>query len=307
MEVNLSAEIFHSELNGDMLVQSINGEVARSGFSVGLTSDFRQITDFLRLVAAARYDMFNDNSSALSPFLGMIFTPFGSSIEIPINISYNFRVPSFNELYYLNYGNSDLKPERSTSVNLGVRTQLSEYIKIQSNVFYINTTDMILSVPKSPVQWSAQNVGIVNSYGFELELNGNLLNNMLTYSIAYTRMNVIDKQSGSDNYDKLLPYFPQESMGLTLFATYGEFVLGYTLNYSSFAYSLRDNNHNSIIDNYLIYDVSLTRKFNFDQYAFQLRFDVRNLFDTEFEVIKNYPMPGRIFRASLQFIYGANQ
>ncbi|PKL85043.1 MAG: hypothetical protein CVV22_09890 [Ignavibacteriae bacterium HGW-Ignavibacteriae-1] len=307
LDLNFSTELFHSQLVGDMLDKTLGGQVDRSGFSLGLTSEFLQISDYLRVVAASRLDMFSDNSSALSPFLGVILMPFNGVIEIPINISYNLRVPSFNELYYLNYGNSDLKPERSTSVNLGVRTYLSEHLNIQSNVFYINTSDMILSVPKSPVQWSAQNVGKVDSYGFELDLNGILFDNLLSYSFAYTRMNVIDKQPETPNYDKLLPYFPQESFGLTMFVTYSDFVLGNTFNYSSFAYSLRDNNHSSIIDNYLIYDVSLTKKFNFEQYSFQLRLDVKNLFDTEFEIIKNYPMPGRIFRASLQFIYGENQ
>ncbi len=300
----LSNELFYSMLTGDMLDKSLGGIVSRYGASFSVSADTRQIFDKFDFFIASRIDFFNKHESSVSPYLGFNYSVFEGILEFPASISYNFRIPSFNELYYLNYGNSNLKPEKSISFNVGMNFLPVSNLSAKVNLFMIQTQDLILSVPKTPLLWSAQNVGIAQSCGFEFEAGGSFWEDELNLSIAYTRMDVRDKELNSPNYNKLLPYFPQETIGIFILFKLYDFNFIQKLNYNSFTYSLRSNDINSVVAPYSTFDVAVSKVFKFGSFTLYPRFDIINLFDERFAIIKNYPMPGRMFRFSVNVIYG---
>jgi len=46
-------------------------------------------------------------------------------------------------------------------------------------------------------------------------------------------------------------------------------------------------------------DLSLGYKLGFKDYLFKIKLDVNNVLDQDYEVITNYPMPGRNFALTL--------
>ena len=62
-----------------------------------------------------------DDRKRLSPAVSISWRIF-SDQNVRIRASYKdiFRVPTFNDLYYLRIGNTNLKPERATQYNLGL-------------------------------------------------------------------------------------------------------------------------------------------------------------------------------------------
>jgi outer membrane cobalamin receptor len=46
-------------------------------------------------------------------------------------------------------------------------------------------------------------------------------------------------------------------------------------------------------------DLSISRKWRMENLEWRIKFDVNNLLDQDYEVITNYPMPGRNFALTL--------
>ena len=74
-----------------------------------------------------------------------------------------FRAPTFNELYYEGYGNSDVKPEKSKSFELSLRASLDELLW-QVNVFQTKITNLISG-------WPVDNTKKSTLRGVEIELS----------------------------------------------------------------------------------------------------------------------------------------
>ncbi len=72
-----------------------------------------------------------------------------------------FKAPTFNELYYPFYGDPDIKPEESSSTELGYRLG-----GFQASLFRTRITNLIQS---DPITWLVVNVGKAKLEGAELE------------------------------------------------------------------------------------------------------------------------------------------
>lgn len=62
-----------------------------------------------------------------------------------------FRVPTFNDLYYLRIGNTDLKPERATQYNVGMTWSgllpFINYLNVSVDGYYNRVSDKIVAIP----------------------------------------------------------------------------------------------------------------------------------------------------------------
>ena len=302
--IKLSAEGFSSSLEGDMLSPDVDKSPYRAGLSFALSADKRfqtgEICD-ISLFASARWDMFNDNNPVLSPFFAFMVEPFGTNLKFKSSISRNFRMPSFNELYYLNYGTSGLKPETSISFNQSVNYKLSDF-EFEVNYFNTSTDNLILSVPKSPAVWSAQNIGKSTSEGVELLASGIFLDGVVGIDFNYTYRIVKDMSSGTLNYGKDLVYTPNELININLISNLPyNIMIALNCNYSSFRYSLQSADPSSILPEYYTLNLKIFKEFEIVTLLMKISASIDNLTDQRYAVVKNYPMPGRIFRFGLIF------
>ena len=64
--------------------------------------------------------------------------------------------------------------------------------------------------------------------------------------------------------------------------------------------STNDYSVSGTISPYYMNDLSLSRQFNTSFAAISLRFDVRNLFDEEYESVLSHPMPGRNYGLTIE-------
>lgn len=104
-------------------------------------------------------------------------TTWSASLTLPVNaandllLSYSegFRAPTFNDLYYPQFSNPDLDPERSKSYELQWRSQLSVDSRLEASLYRTDLRDAIIfgagSIPR--------NVASARINGFELALNQN--------------------------------------------------------------------------------------------------------------------------------------
>lgn len=300
LDHNIELSVSYSNLIGNMLQPKLGNKVDDLLVSLSYLAELNNNlnnTTSLSLFGGIRLDKYREREANLSSSIGFILNH--SNLSILSNLSSNFRVPSFNEMYYLNYGNINLKTENNINTNFGINYN-KDYASSGINIFYNFTYDQIQSIPISPVRWSATNIGKIESYGIEFNSNLNLFQDRLTLIFNYTLMSVKDKTPDSFFYNLIPAYTPLELLNIFISTNYKNLELLFSGNYSSYRYSLRNNAINSILKDYLLINLSL--KYNFYILANQIKliFCINNLFDTEYQIIKNYPMPGRMYSFTIK-------
>ena len=72
-----------------------------------------------------------------------ISVPVGQANEFILSYAEGFRAPTFNDLYYPNYGTADLKAEKSKSYELQWRSQLADNVRLESSIYQTKVRDQI--------------------------------------------------------------------------------------------------------------------------------------------------------------------
>jgi vitamin B12 transporter len=213
------------------------------------------------------------------------------------------RVPAFNELYYFGYGNSDLKPEQSRSIEAGAMhafTGKTWATTLKITPFANQTRNKIIAIPINPVQWSTFSIGAVRTLG--LSASGEVrLGDWLAAYGTYTLQRATDRTT---EVHPLLPYTPVET------ATYGvqwgrrrikAFVNG---QYVGWRFALLSNTRSSLLPAYHVVDAGLRYE---QPLGRRLRIlytaQATNLTDTRYEVIRSYPMPPRAVQGRLALLF----
>lgn len=289
-----SIEGGYASLGGRMLQPDVGTLVVRRSMSAAGAWQ-RSLDSTVLMRTALRVDVLNDAGTALSPLISMRWTP-SADIAVRASWSYNFRPPSFNELYYLNYGTSTLRPERSHAVNIGAVWMAASWLSAEVDVFGMRTTDQILSVPTNAVAISAQNVGMTSAIGIEGGVRAALWDDRLMAHWTYTLQDVRDRTGRPGVDGTLLPYVPQEMIGTGLQYADADVHGGLTWTYSSHRYALAGEAWTSMVPSYHLLGASIGVMPRLGPWHADVRVQVDNLLDARYDVIKGFPMPGRAFR-----------
>ncbi len=304
--LDFEAMFEYNELRGKMLQEAAGTRAERS--NIALSSSYfgtSKLTDSQKLNynAAVRYD-YLDEESTISPMLGLSYETESIPLNIKASYSYNFRPPSFNEMYYMNYGNLDLVPERSHSYNLGFASSPLDNIRFETNLFFINTRDQIVSVPKSPITWSAQNLGKVHTKGIEFNATYCPLD-WIKFDIAFTKQSAIDKtpaENNSYNENKQLVYSPEEMLNMLLAVEKYNTLFILESEYISARYTTAGNTPDDKLDAYFLANAGLKYTFDIGDNAISVRLDIKNILDNkDYQIVRNYPMPGRYWNLKISY------
>lgn len=311
-EFNISSEINNNNLIGNMLDISLNNNVNRLNVSLNSFVNYN-LTQFIdnnnfvfNLYNTFRFDHFTDYGNVFSYMLGTDIELKKINSNLNYNYSKNFRPPSFNEMYYLNFGNQDLTPEVSYSHTLFLSNNSLSNLKITNSFNFINLENKIVSLPISPVVWTAYNLGNVNVISYELEAIYNLneiINSDLSINFSYLIQEVKDKTLGSQTYNKFLPYTPKEIISVNLIYKFNNFDFVLINRYNSFRYYTTNNNYNEILSAFLQTDLNISyslKSIFTENKKTILFFNMNNILDNRYELIKNYPMPGVILRGGIK-------
>ncbi len=299
IEANTSGSL--ADLRGDNLDVS-SGDVRRLAGSAWIRVErvFRQASVPLVMIEGTiRGETYSDQPSALSWSAGGSVTPIE---DVPWRlrafVSSNYRVPSFNEQYYRNFGNRELAPERSLNFDLGATLSLKS-LQVEAGWFFITTRNRIIAVPRSPVEWSAKNVGRAQSTGFEARVVAAMFGEAVRVSGNYTRLRATDRTTGGLHSGKLLPYSPEELVSALVRFRKGVVELGASFQRVSHQYALSSNIPESLVPSYYTVDCFAALDVMVEGMWLSLRADVVNLTDESYEIVKNFPLPGRRYSFEL--------
>lgn len=118
----------------------------------------------------SRYDLPSDFEKVVSPNLGWIYH-LNNDLSVKLNYGKAYRAPTFNDLYWPDGGNKDLKPEKGESIEAGLALTGS---KISSQIFLFRreVKNLISWQPLGENGlWQPFNLDRFNCKGLELELD----------------------------------------------------------------------------------------------------------------------------------------
>lgn len=223
-----------------------------------------------------------------------------------LNISRNYRVPSFNDRYWVPGGNPDLNPEDSWNQEASVILSGGKKINYGfTTTGYSSVVDnWILWIPDETI-WSPQNVQKVWARGVEVagKLNAEYLQWLFQINSGYTfarSTNEIQQGPNDNSYQKQLLYVPVHRYFVTITLGWKGFLLSYNHSYTGIRYTTLDNKQS--LPAYALGNVTFRKEFDFKSQQLSVQFDILNCWNKEYQAVLYNPMPGRYYKISLNYI-----
>ena len=220
-----------------------------------------------------------------------------------------FRSPTFNESYYYHYGSTNLKPESTDQLNLGVTYTSAEQqptvLSATLDGYYNHVRDMIVAVPQNMFVWTCVNIDRVRSYGMDATLRLSSLltdGHRLSLSGSYSYQRVENRNNPeASTYGYQVAYMPRHQGSLAL--SYENPWLNLSLHGTAVSSRWPNNDHyeGTLIPGYTDCGLTLWRTFRLGRHQLAGRFDLKNLFDKQYEIVGRYPMPGRSYQVSISY------
>ena len=250
-----------------------------------------------------------NNYQQLSPYVSVSVKPFLNQ-DFRIRMFYKniFRMPTFNDLYYLNIGKRNLQPEKTNQYNLGLTysTSIEKWIPLlllTADIYHNDVINKIVAYPNQGIFWTIINKGKVAIDGIDLTAEATFqpwTKIEIVLETNYTYQRALDVTDPTDRlYNNQIPYTPRVS-GSGKAAIETPWVnISYSLLWSGHRYAVNQNYIENSLPAYVDHSISANHTFNTKKHLIYGSFEVLNLLNTNYEVVRWYPMPGRSFRATV--------
>ena len=290
--------------------------------SLATAIDYKHLKAQGSLVATFINDRFHRQGNAslftlhssqkkLTPAVFVNLYPFrGTFFSMRAYVKKSFRMPTFNDLYYTDMGNANLTPESALQYDAGFALNkhfergIIRHAEMHFDAYYNTVHDKIVAYPKGQqFRWTMLNLGKVHIKGIDVEAEADFLigkDLVATTRMQYTYQDARDVTDPSDSYYRhQIPYIPWHSGSAIIGLSYKDWNLNYSFIYAGERYDEQENIIYNHMEPWYTSDLSLSYKFQWNKLLFRAKLDVNNVLDHDYEVITNYPMPGRNFALTL--------
>ena len=253
------------------------------------------------LNAKVRKDFNSDYNVPFVFALGAEIKPVRNTF-VRFNGSKNYRVPTYNDLYWPALGNLDLIPESSLQGEFGLGYKTNE-IKLDLGVYFINSKDKIVWTPgvdpEKPNDWTPINVAEAVNKGIEFTaaVNKYINQHLFNFTINYSYTIAKDKST-----DKFLTYVPKHLANGSLSYSYKRINAFYQHLFTGDIYTTTDNLDNYTVPYYNVGNVGIGYKLiQKENKNLILGVKVNNVFNKEYQVLPSRPMPNRNFNININY------
>jgi outer membrane cobalamin receptor len=254
-----------------------------------------------------RKEFYEDINPPLQYSLGVRFKA-THRLVFRSGISSKFRKPTFNERYWIPGGNPDLNPEKGWGGELSAEWILAEkpengfQVEALVNAYFQqvdNWIQWVLRDSLTPVEYKKVHAGGIESlveYSFRLarfHIKGHV-------GYSYNRSVIADTYDHNPLYiGRQLMYVPKHSGKAGIKAVYRGYMMGANALVTGARETVETGDITLRLEphGYIDFMVGLNRRIAGIDLGVYGRID--NIFDTQYEVIRSYPMPGRSFLFTL--------
>lgn len=241
----------------------------------------------------------------------LMLSPDGGHL-LKASVSRNTRLPCLNDLYWMPGGNLSLRHENAT----GGEASYS-YVRVASSglknsldltLHATRVNDLIQWIPGVTGIWSAENVRSVNVYGLEGRLGSEVpvdewvISSYLNY--AFTRTVIAASEIPNDRaVGSQLIYVPGNHLNLNLDLRWKMMRAGAAAMFQDRRYTTSDNSE--WLSPTFLADARMGALLPAGATKIGIDIDIRNIFNSSSESVRNYPMPLRTFNLRLTLSFTA--
>ncbi len=293
-----------ADLQWDSLKSTVYQASRLSVFSV-LSSSFRT-ERFYANVALEYTGAFDKNAlsrNTLSPSVDLRINAV-EGLDVIAFSRRAYRVPTFNELYYVGYGNPELRPEDAWLNDIGlsfVRSFRGEWrVNAKLDGFCNFLKDKIVSAPSEldPYLWLPYNIGRVRSLGVDAVAGFGWQRDSWKAGLnaRYSWQSAIDVTPDSATYGSAVPYIAKHTAVLDAKVSWNELELR-----PVWMIRAGRSDSNGELPSWNTLDVNLSKKFSLGKAgALSVWVAAKNVLDCRYELVSGYPMPGRSFLVGVE-------
>lgn len=242
-----------------------------------------------------------ENYSHLSPTAGLNWLAWpAAGLHLRASFSNTFRLPTFNDLYFEQIGRRDLRPEQASVTSAGMVIENEAggiWYSVYADAYNSDVKDRIMAVPgKNTAVWMMKNIGLVTTHGLEtgLELRSRQGTVRPALLVSYTYQRSMDKtDSKGTTWNHQLPYTPRHSASAVTWIETPYANASVNMLYSGEYFCNGYNGPEYRMPSYYELGCSLWREFQLKAFKLSLKAECINLTDSRYELVRNYPMPGR--------------
>ena len=275
------------------------------------------VKEYLRLQASVLMTAVNNDVPRVTPGVFVSFRPY-PKIDLSLNAFYkqSYRYPTFNDLYYTDLGNANLRPElaRQHSIEVAYRKATKSYhLAFSASYYYNRVTDKIIAYPKGQqFRWTMLNLGTVKINGVDAKADMSFylpLRFTLRSRLNYTYQTAIDVTNPNDTYyGHQIPYIPWHSGSVVAELDWqsrrgDHYGLSYSFIYVGERYCQQENSIYNYVQPWYTHDITIYGEWEIQRWWLKANIELNNMLGQDYEVIQNYPMPKQNVRCTLAVKY----
>lgn len=306
------------KLNFKLDVDQHRAEVENKVSQIGFVKHRNELSAFvgvyqrvgpkLMLVLMARNNILDGGDYHFAPLLGFEYKLHENrDWSLKGNVARNFRYASMNDLYYIPGGNPDLKAEKGISeeLNLNARENLvGQKMELNLSAYSSQISDWILWTPTQFGWWTPENKEKVLSRGIEttLRVTGLLAQIDYTLNVGLSLSSTTNESDGDTKEEKgeQLIYVPRQSAHFDVSLRNRGYSFHYAIDYTGLRHtSYGSNNSYYDLPAYILHSISVGKNVKLKNTSAGISFQVNNLFNVDYESIRQRAMPGRNYAVKL--------
>lgn len=261
-------------------------------FAVSILGNY-DVTHNLGVEVGVKNEIAKDYANPFLFSAGFYFN--SKQYQLKVNTSKNYRIPTFNDLYWQPGGRLDLKPETAHQFDVN-NTFKTRYITVSVSAYHTTIKDMIRWIPTETGFWDAANTDQVAIYGADLlvalQKKWNKHSVQLNANYGYTKS--IDQKN-----QKQLTYTPLNKFNINLSYTYKNFSVSPAFMYVGKIYTTALNDELNALDGYGIVDLDFQQKITIKNNPYFINLKIKNVANTVYSNMPERVMPGRDYHLQI--------
>jgi iron complex outermembrane receptor protein len=305
--INITVGINHTWERG--LVDDYVSRVPVRNRTAFFTAGKWKALNFVEVAASVRQEIVNGEAKPIAPSVTIKLKPY-TQFEIYTSASRNYRIPTFNDLYWKGAGakgNPDLKSELSLTSEVGFNysTDTPLAFSVQGDVF-MNNVDNWVQWAQTKGEWSPRNIKNVWSRGLEsqadisYDIQATRIGIALKYTFTKSTNKQVDDGLPSSVVGKQLAFTPLHEGSVTLRAQRKTYSVNFVTSFTGKQFTDDDNNKYQALKSYALVSVWLSKSFRYKMILASLIGELNNMFNAACQSRPGYPMPGRNYKVGIK-------
>ncbi|MBI2418007.1 MAG: TonB-dependent receptor, partial [Ignavibacteriales bacterium] len=250
-----------------------------------------------------------ENKKIVTYKAGVNIKPFESTgFSIRGNFGKNFRMPTFNDLYWKEVGSKNINAEYSNNQEAGAWYEFNGIFSgsLDCSFIKIDATDKIIWMPQRNGKWQPMNISKSTSRAtscnanIEKAFDGQLIVRLTAGALFTDARSTNERYPGDPTYNKLFPYVPVHTVKLAMMLQYKEFSCNLFFHHTGDRYADVENLNKMSQQNILDGNVSISQMlFGLKTTA---RLEVNNIANHDYQMLSDYPLPLRTYTITINLI-----